>query len=190
MLHDLEYSRTSQKNQSLDIFNFILLLNNFCPPLQKLQMMAAAAFDFTRNWSLYSVPAAWLLSIAPHFYAASLGKFDNKNPRTYTREADSDQSISKGKLQPICMTLRSHLKADTAFVATKATIVRAEGAQQNGFENIGLFAAAVVIGNVAKLDNYTLNALAGSYLASRVAYNLLYINSTTDTAGKWLPCTA
>lgn len=71
------------------------------------------------------------------------------------------------------------------FTATKATIVRAEGAQQNGFENIGLFAAAVVIGNVAKLDNWTLNALTAGYLASRVVYNALYITGTTDTAGKF-----
>jgi uncharacterized MAPEG superfamily protein len=62
--------------------------------------------------------------------------------------------------------------------------VRAEGAQQNGFENIGLFAAAVVIGNVAKLDNWTLNALSAGYLASRVVYNALYITGTTDAAGK------
>lgn len=89
----------------------------------------------------------------------SLGKFDNKNPRTYTRETEGDQSIDK---------------------ATKAKIVRAEGAQQNGFENLGLFAAAVVIGNVAKLDNSTLNTLAFGYLASRVAFNGLYIYGTTD----------
>lgn len=105
-----------------------------------------------------------MLSIAPHFYAASLGKFDNKNPRTYTRDTESDQSIDK---------------------ATKATIVRAEGAQQNGFENLGLFAAAVVIGNVAKLPNETLNGLAAAYLASRVAYNGLYIAGTTDTLCKF-----
>ncbi|KAF7197321.1 hypothetical protein HII31_01372 [Pseudocercospora fuligena] len=121
--------------------------------------MAASLIDATRNYSLYAIPAAWVLSIAPHFYAASLGKLDNKNPRTYTRDIDGDQSIDK---------------------ATKQTIIRAEGAQQNGFENMGLFASAVVIGNVAKLDNWTLNALSGAYLASRVAYNLLYINGTSD----------
>ncbi|EMF10590.1 uncharacterized protein SEPMUDRAFT_49896 [Sphaerulina musiva SO2202] len=121
--------------------------------------MAASAFDLTRNYSLYTIPAAWVLSIAPHFYAASLGKFDNKSPRAYTKESHADQSIDK---------------------ATKERIVRAEGAQQNGFENIGLFAAAVVAGNMARLDNWTLNALTGGYLASRVAYNLLYINNTTD----------
>ncbi|KAJ4404751.1 hypothetical protein N0V91_005701 [Didymella pomorum] len=121
--------------------------------------MAANILDVPRNLSLYTIPAAWILSIAPHFYAASLGKFDNKNPRTYTRDTEGDQSIDK---------------------ATKAKIVRAEGAQQNGFENLGLFAAAVVIGNVAKLPNETLNTLSAAYLASRIAYNALYIGGTTD----------
>ncbi|KAF2028658.1 hypothetical protein EK21DRAFT_113672 [Setomelanomma holmii] len=121
--------------------------------------MAANILDLPRNFSLYAIPAAWLLSIAPHFYAASLGKFDNKNPRTYTSDTEADQSIDK---------------------ATKAKIIRAEGAQQNGFENIGLFAAAVVIGNVAKLPNSTLNTLSAAYLASRVVYNGLYIAGTSD----------
>lgn len=64
---------------------------------------------------------------------------------------------------------------------TKLMIIRAEGAQQNGFENLGLFASAVVIGNVAKLDNSTLNMLSCAYLASRVVYNLSYIYGTTDS---------
>jgi uncharacterized MAPEG superfamily protein len=109
--------------------------------------------------SLYTIPAAWVLSVLPHFYAASLGKFDNKNPRTYTRDTESSQTVDK---------------------ATKATIVRAEGAQQNGFENLGLFAAAVVVGNVAKLDNAVLNGLAFAYLGSRAVYNGLYVWGTTD----------
>ncbi|KAI5361849.1 Putative membrane-associated, eicosanoid/glutathione metabolism (MAPEG) protein [Septoria linicola] len=121
--------------------------------------MAASLLDLTRNFSLYTIPAAWILSIAPHFYAASLGKFDNKNPRTYIKESSGDQSIDK---------------------ATKDTIIRAEGAQQNGFENLGLFAAAVVAGNIAKLDNSTLNTISGGYLLSRVVYNYLYINGTND----------
>jgi len=29
-------------------------------------------------------------------YASSLGKFDNKNPRTYTKETEGDQTIDKG----------------------------------------------------------------------------------------------
>jgi hypothetical protein len=125
-----------------------------------------------------------VLSIAPHFYAVGLGKFDNRNPRSYTREIDGDQSVDKGNNISSLDTLALSALL-TASTATKAAIVRAEGAQQNGFENIGLFAAAVVIGNVAKLDNWTLNALSAAYLASRVAYNALYITGTTEAKGKF-----
>ncbi|KXT00781.1 hypothetical protein AC578_2953 [Pseudocercospora eumusae] len=73
-------------------------------------------------------PGSGILSMVPHCYAASLGKLDNKSPRTCTRDFDGDQSIDK---------------------VTKHTIIRAEGAQHNGFENMSPFASAVVIGNVA-----------------------------------------
>ena len=64
--------------------------------------------------------------------------------------------------------------------ATKGRILRAESAQQNGFENIGLFAAAVVAGNAAGLDNWWLNTLSAGYIASRAVYNFIYINNTTE----------
>ncbi|KAF2430677.1 hypothetical protein EJ08DRAFT_633411 [Tothia fuscella] len=123
--------------------------------------MAANILDTTRNYSLYTIPLAWALAIAPHMYAASLGgsKFDNTAPRTYTSSLKEDQTLDK---------------------ATKDKIIRAEGAQSNGFENLPLFAAAVVAGNVAKLDNWSLNALSGGYLISRVVYNVLYVNNTTE----------
>ncbi|KAJ4397800.1 hypothetical protein N0V93_002037 [Gnomoniopsis smithogilvyi] len=124
--------------------------------------MAANLLDLTRNYSLYTIPAAWVVAIAPHFYAASLGgkAFDNRSPRTYTSSLKDNQALD---------------------AATKQRIIRAEGAQQNGFENVGLFAAAVVAANIAKVDNWTLNALSGGYLASRVLYNLVYINNETDS---------
>ena len=59
--------------------------------------MAAAFLDTTRNLSLYTIPAAWVLSIVPHFYAASLGQFDNRHPRTYTKESGASQKLDKGK---------------------------------------------------------------------------------------------
>lgn len=78
--------------------------------------------------SFYAVPAAWALSIVPHFFAAGLGgkSFDNRSPRSFTSSLQSNQTLN---------------------AATKERIIRAEGAQQNGFENLGLFAAAVVAGN-------------------------------------------
>ncbi|KAJ4415141.1 hypothetical protein N0V82_007511 [Gnomoniopsis sp. IMI 355080] len=124
--------------------------------------MAANILDLTRNYSLYTIPAAWVVAIAPHFYAASLGgkTFDNRSPRTYTSSLKDTQSLD---------------------AATKQRIIRAEGAQQNGFENVGLFAAAVVAANIAKVDNWTLNALSGGYLVSRVLYNLVYINNESES---------
>jgi len=64
----------------------------------------------------------------------------------------------------------------------KGRISRAEGAQQNGFENLALFAAAVVAGNAAGLAHSTLNLLSGGYLFSRVVYNYIYITNETQAA--------
>jgi len=100
------------------------------------------------NYSLYCVPAAWVLSILPHFYAASVagrgGKFDNTNPRNAAKNLESKLTKSDfGRYQ------------------------RAEAAQQNGFENIALFATAVLVANQAKLPIDTVNTASFFYLASR-----------------------
>ena len=114
----------------------------------------------TQNLSLYSIPLAWLLSLGPHVYATTLHdsrsaqKFDNSSPRKLIPSLSSNQSL------------------DTT---TKETIIRAEAAQQNGFENLGLFAAAVVAANVAKVDSWWVNVLSLGYLGSRAAYNVLYV---------------
>lgn len=57
--------------------------------------------------------------------------------------------------------------------------MQAEGAQQNGFENIGLFAAAVVAANVAKLDVGYVNMLSWGYIATRVVYTAVYLTNTS-----------
>jgi uncharacterized MAPEG superfamily protein len=45
---------------------------------------------------------------------------------------------------------------------------------------MGLFASAVVAGNLAGLPATTLNTLTGGYLLSRVIYNIVYINNTSE----------
>jgi len=62
---------------------------------------------------------------------------------------------------------------------TKGRIIRAESAQQNGFENVGLFATAVVAGNMARLDSTSLNILSVGYVLSRIVYSYIYIHNTT-----------
>src|SRR5271163_4240893 len=91
-----------------------------------------------RNFSFYTVPAAWVLCIAPHIYAVKLHdrtsptkKVDKINPRTLLPSLDANEALDH---------------------ATKEKISRAEASQQNGYENLGFFAAAVVAANVAKVD--------------------------------------
>lgn len=116
------------------------------------------------NLSIYAIPIAWALCIAPHAYAFALhdakssSKADTRQPRSFVASLEQNQSLDK---------------------ATKDTIMRAEAAQQNGFENLGFFAAAVVAGNVAGLEPTLLNGLTYGYIASRVLYNVVYVNNTS-----------
>lgn len=123
----------------------------------------------TTNISLYTIPFAWALCLAPHVYATKLSsrQFDNRTPRLLNKIVTDDQSIDS---------------------PTKDRIIRAESAQQNGFENVGLFAAAVVAGNIARLDNTWLNGLSVGYVISRLVYNLVYINNTTPTLATTRTC--
>ncbi|KAN0095989.1 hypothetical protein V8E51_014794 [Hyaloscypha variabilis] len=63
---------------------------------------------------------------------------------------------------------------------TNARILHAEAAQTNCFENLALLATAVLARNLAGLPAATLNTLSGGYLLSRVLYNFVYINNTSD----------
>lgn len=53
--------------------------------------------------------------------------------------------------------------------------MRAESAQANGFENLGLFAAAVTAASLARVDPTVINSLTVSYLINRLIYNHIYI---------------
>ncbi|PWN40524.1 hypothetical protein IE81DRAFT_219877 [Ceraceosorus guamensis] len=58
--------------------------------------------------------------------------------------------------------------------------IRAEAAQQNGFENLPFFAAAIIAGNVAKLPVDFLNTAAIIYVVSRIFYSVAYISTTSE----------
>ncbi|EPE29121.1 hypothetical protein GLAREA_00279 [Glarea lozoyensis ATCC 20868] len=110
------------------------------------------------NYSLYAVPAAWFVAFVPHVYSTTFtSRYDKTSPRTHLQEMEKDQTIDQ---------------------ATKDKLTRVNGAKQNGFENIGFFAAAVVAGNVAGLSATSLNGLSAGYVLSRILYTLIYINNT------------
>lgn len=117
------------------------------------------------NISYYTVPAAWFLCLAPHVYAITLydkastaEKFDRVNPRTLLSAPKANRMIDS---------------------STKQRIARAEGAQLNGFENLGFFAGSVVAANAAGVNVRWLNALSMIYLFSRALYAVLYIKGVS-----------
>ncbi|KAK3180529.1 hypothetical protein K4F52_008120 [Lecanicillium sp. MT-2017a] len=57
----------------------------------------------------------------------------------------------------------------------KRHFLRAKCASENGYETLGLFAAAVTAANFAGVRSRTLNTLTWGYIASRVAYNVVYV---------------
>ncbi|KAK3374994.1 hypothetical protein B0H63DRAFT_481514 [Podospora didyma] len=118
----------------------------------------AALFDFgAANWSYYTVPAAFFMVMVPHMYSNILaGKnYDLANP----------------------YKVEEHCAKDTTFnKVTLKRIQRARAAAKNGFETLSLFAAAVVAANAAGVAAARLNALTLAYLASRAAYNYVYVS--------------
>lgn len=127
----------------------------------------SSLLDSSRNFSYYTIPAAWILAVAPHAYAGLLYKsrssdpkaVDLTKPRVMLKTLDSDQSVDS---------------------TTKDSVIRGEGAHSNGMENLGLFAAGVVAANAAGVETGWLNLLSWGYVGSRVLYNLIYLNNTTD----------
>lgn len=121
----------------------------------------------TSNISLYLVPFAWLLAMLPRVYSltayATHSKAQNsdamkKNPRSIQAIVATDKTLSP---------------------QVRDRILRAESAMVNGYDNLGFFAAAVSVGNMAKMDVALLNWLAAVYVGSRVLYIPAYIYNDT-----------
>lgn len=117
------------------------------------------------NYSLYAIPAYFALAQLPHAYAlrtikaASNGRWENSNPRS---------SVYNDKIQK------------SVPAAIFGTYERSEAAHKNGMENLALFTATIVLGNMAQLPARTLNTVAGAYLALRAVYNVVYIRTTSN----------
>ena len=118
------------------------------------------------NISLNTIPIAWTICLIPRLWARyaynkALGKdMDTRHPRDFTKTVANDKTLDE---------------------TTRGRIVRAEAAMQNGYDNIGLFAAAVVAGNLARLDSKLLNGLSLGYVMSRLVYMWVYVHNETSS---------
>ncbi|GJJ15216.1 hypothetical protein Clacol_009492 [Clathrus columnatus] len=112
--------------------------------------------------SLYSIVAAYIIAFIPHnqkyrLINGTIG-FDNVNPR----DTDKETLIKRG------------MSAELAAKAERMT-----GAHRNGNEVFPLWAAAVLVGNQAGIEQSKLNILSLVFVASRLVFNYIYINQTT-----------
>jgi uncharacterized MAPEG superfamily protein len=137
--HSQEEEEAAHNTVFLDVYDsncrgtslFLFRTNNHSDTMAGssfYEQVLAATGKGTPNYALYGVPVMWLLCIAPHFFAVGLskGQFKNTSPRGYLAEIQK-----KAKLSP-----------------TDEKYIRAEACQQNGFENLPFFAAAVLAGTV------------------------------------------
>ncbi|OAQ97981.1 hypothetical protein LLEC1_04161 [Akanthomyces lecanii] len=119
-------------------------------------MASFFGLDLAKNLSYYTVPAALVAAMLPHVLAitSSKGVFDNANPRTLKDNLEKTDALDK---------------------ETKQRIARAKAASDNGFETIGLYAAAVVAANVTGVDTALLNRLTIGYVVSRFVFVFVYV---------------
>ncbi|KAI1330667.1 hypothetical protein F5Y16DRAFT_362358 [Xylariaceae sp. FL0255] len=119
--------------------------------------MSPLSFLGETNISYFTLPVALVLALYPRSQSAFSGPgekiFDQSNPRTFAKRLES-----------------SDLDKETV-----AKILRCESASANGFENLPLYAAALVAGNSAGLSPTTMNVASVAYIVSRVVYNYVYI---------------
>ncbi|KAH8881154.1 hypothetical protein GQ53DRAFT_754617 [Thozetella sp. PMI_491] len=108
------------------------------------------------NAAFFTIPIAYTVAQLGGVYSKRLASqvFDNAQPRDYLAAVMKDNSIDK---------------------ATKARIRRADAAEANSLATLTLFGPAVAIASVAAVPAETINGLAVSYLALRIAYMGVYI---------------
>lgn len=121
------------------------------------------------NISLYTFPLAWAISIFSLYYSR----------RLYTTATNRSPNL----------IIPRNFLADVApspalSTQLKARIQRADAAAQNGFENLGIYLAALAVGNAAGLRAGMLNAASLAWVGLRVVYTVAYVRS--DVLPGWL----
>ncbi|WWC94502.1 hypothetical protein V866_001348 [Kwoniella sp. B9012] len=111
------------------------------------------------NYSLFSVPAGWVVGMAPLWYA--IGAANSAAPGTY-QNANPGESWNNLDSAPLSQQLRGRIK-------------RAVAANNNTHVNLPLFAAGLAAANASHVDSASLHLYSAGFLVSRVAYNLAYI---------------
>ncbi|OAX38776.1 hypothetical protein K503DRAFT_134303 [Rhizopogon vinicolor AM-OR11-026] len=122
------------------------------------------ALDFLLSDSrlaLLSIPAVWVLNLAPALLRnatirMSMG-WDNVNPRSNIDRVTDKELAARAK--------------------------RMDGAHQNALESFPLWSAAVLAATIAKVDTRTVNSAAIAFFCLRALYTMIYIIQKTNAQG-------
>ena len=115
------------------------------------------------NYSIYSIPIYFIINFIPHTYSTlivangSAKNWDNANPKSTAVREKFQKRVS---------------------APTYERWERARAAHHNGIENFPLLIAAVILGNMAKLDAGMMNWTFASFLLLRAIYIVAYIQIT------------
>ncbi|KAL8858887.1 MAG: hypothetical protein Q9178_004566 [Gyalolechia marmorata] len=112
------------------------------------------------NYSIYSIPIYFLINFIPHTYSTLI--VSNGSPKNWDN-ANPKSTVVREKFQK------------RVSAATFTRWERARAAHNNGIENFPLLIAAVILGNMARIDAGTLNWTFGSFLALRAIFIVAYI---------------
>jgi uncharacterized MAPEG superfamily protein len=144
------------------------------------------SFLDTHNLSILAIPAYYVLSVLPHSYALNvatggqLTKWDNRNPRSSTLKSKLKDRLSAEEFAKYERLEACH--ANGMEVRFSCTIF-ANQTQAYYVQNMPLFAAAIVLGNMAGLKKQGLdglNGFAGLFLAVRLLYTGVYATHQTQ----------
>jgi len=122
-----------------------------------------------QNYSLYAIPAYYILTLIPNVMAvvtikqASKGRFDNANPRSSKFAASLEKTVPPAVLE---------------------SFERRKACHQNGLESLPLFCTALVLANMARAPTSSLNTFAGVFMSLRVVYTMLYLNTTDGSIAR------
>ena len=101
--------------------------------------------------------------MVPHFIAVGVlgSTYNNANPRSTEAQDQAVKTLGEAKF---------------------SLYERLEGVHKNSFENMPLFFAAVIVGNLAKVDAAQLNGVVWGYIVSRLLYTILYTSISKGPA--------
>lgn len=153
-----------------------------------------SSFLSTTNISLYTIPCAWLTCTAPHIFSVKLyARVTNTPSKDSSTAKPTDSKETEDyrfdHAQPrTFMSVVERNPHPALTPSVKGRLARLEAASWNGYENLGLFASAVVAANVGLLARSLSEPAAGDmeryiwwinvnslgYLVSRFMFNLFY----------------